>query len=317
MRKKKKVVCLGGGIGTVNLIRGLRDHVDDITVVVSMADEGGSSGRLRRLYKVFPPGDLVSCMASLHRDSSVTKLLTYRFPGDRYGKDTELAGHKLGNLIMVALFNQTHNFTKSVEKFQRLFHIKGKFLSATEGMVSISARTAEGRQILGEENIDLGRYGGKRVLDQVFLHPKNARASSEVVSELLAADAIIAGPGDLYTTLLPVLIVPNIKSTIKKSKAAKVFVVNIANKPFETKGYSLANYVRAVKKHLGFFPFDTIIMNKSFETPIPKKLSYQYVPYKKESELFEVFVVAADLVDVSFPIYHSPQKLAKVLLKYL
>lgn len=315
MKKNTSIVCLGGGIGTVNLIRGLKHFTDAITVVVSMADEGGSSGRLRRLYNVFPPGDLVSCMASVCSNPDTAKLLTYRFPGDRYGKDAELAGHKLGNLIMVALYEQTGDFTESVEKFQKLFQIKGKFLCATSQMVTISAQTIEGKVVVGEEKIDLGKYNGERILERVYLHPKSVRASSELIDALLRANVIIAGPGDLYTTVLPVLIVPNLATAIKKSKAKKVFVVNIANKPFETKGYAVSDYVQAVKKHLGTFPFQQVLINTNTRVAIPKKYRYTYVPHNPHAEDATITIIGRDLVDESFPLYHSSGKLAKAILE--
>src|SRR5258708_30196167 len=235
--KRKKIVCLGGGIGTVNLIKGLKQYKDlDIAVVVSMADEGGSSGRLRRLYNILPPGDLVSCMAALcdSNNKNVSQLLTYRLPGNRYAKDTELAGHKIGNLIFVALRDLTGNFEKAIDQFQSIFAIPGVFLPATEENVSISAKTVEGKIVHGEETIDRGKYSGKRVLEEVYLHPVNARATKKVLTWLKEADVIIAGPGDLYTTILPVLIIPDIAEQLKKSTAKKIFIINVANKPFET-----------------------------------------------------------------------------------
>lgn len=311
---KQSIVCLGGGIGTVNLIKGIIEYTNNVTVVVSMADEGGSSGRLRKLYHILPPGDLVSCMSALlsKKNPTVSTLLTFRFPGDRYGKDELLAGHKLGNLIAVALNDSTADFNELVAKFQKIFDIPGKLLPVTTDRISISAKTVEGKIIHGEEKIDLGKYNGKRVLEKVYLRPKNVKVNNKVIESIKSADLIIAGPGDLYTTILPVLIVPGVSEAINKSNAAKIFVVNVANKPFETKNYKVKNYIQAVKKHIGNFPFNKIIVNTNFSIKIPGKYHYKYV----ELENFyddKIKLIKGDLVDDGFPLYHSSQKLAKVV----
>jgi len=311
----KKIVCLGGGIGTVNLIRGLKNYFNKITVVVSMADDGGSSGRLRRLYNIAPPGDLVSCMAALAKtnDTYLAKLLTFRFAGERYGKDEEIGGQKLGNLIMVAMRDITGSFDKAITLFQKTFNVKGDFFPATIENVTISAKTIEGKRIFGEEKIDLGKYSGKRILEKVFLEPRDAKTSSKVLESIMDADIIIAGPGDLYTTILPVLIVKEINEELKKSKALKIFVVNVANKPFETRGYNINDYINAVKRHLGSFPFDKTIANSNFSVEIPKKYKYQYVGLTASSGNGKI--VTNNILDEKFPLYHNSTKLAKTIME--
>lgn len=312
----RKIVCLGGGIGTVNLIRGLKRYTDLLTIVVSMADEGGSSGRLRRLYNISPPGDIVSCMAAMLNKTNLNlpRLLTYRFPGDRYGQDDSLGGHKLGNLMMVALRDLTGSFDEAILLFKQIFNIPGEFLPATTTNVSISAKTIEGKKIFGEEKIDLGKYNGKRVLERIFLHPKNAPSPSKVGQSLENADCIIAGPGDLYTTILPVFIVPKVSEMLKKAKTTKIFIVNIANKPFETKDYTVLDYIKAIKKHLGSFPFNKVIVNSNTSVRIPKKYHYDYVRLDRIKEkLLGIEVIEKDLVDEHFPLYHNSSKLAEAV----
>lgn len=313
----KKIVCLGGGIGTVNLIKGLSDYTNNISVITSTADSGGSSGRLRRLYKILPMGDLISCMSTLcsKKNSLIAKLLTYRFPGDRYGRDDSLGGQKLGNLIMVALRDLTGSFENGLKEFQKVYSIEGTFLPATSEEVNISAVTHEGKEIFGEENIDLGKYNGQRVLKKVILHPKNPSVSQAVIKTISSANVIIAGPGDLYTTVLPVMIIPKIKDLLIKSSALKIFVVNVANKPFETKGYKIKDYIVAIKKHLGCFPFDKIFINNNFSVKIPKKYKYSYVEINKTPSFKSAKLVKGDFVDEDFPLYHCPAKLAKAILE--
>jgi len=312
---QKKIVCLGGGIGTVNLITGLNNYFDNITVVISMADDGGSSGRLRRLYNVPPPGDLVSCMAALARKANpvISKILTYRFKGDRYGKDADLSGQKLGNLIMIALRDITGNFDKAIELFQKTFDVKGVFLPATSQNVNISAKTIEGKKIYGETKIDLGKYKGKRVLERVYLEPRDAIPNPKAMESIMAADVIIAGPGDLYTTILPVLIINKLKDSLIKSKALKIFIVNVANKPFETKGYNVLDYINAINKHLGYFPFNKVIVNNNFTPKIPKKYKYQYVGINNTKIDKKIKIIKRDIINEGFPLYHNPSKLAKII----
>lgn len=315
MNKNTKVVCLGGGVGTVNLIRGLKKYTTDITVVASIADEGGSSGRLRRLYKIFPAGDMISCMAALCDNPLLSKLLVYRFPGDRYGKDADLPGHKLGNLIVAALEQIEGDFQKAINDLQELFKIQGKFFPATSELVTISAKTIEGKIVEGEETIDLGKYDGERVLEEVFLHPKDAKAPKGALLAIKNAQVIIAGPGDLYTTTLPALIVKEIQKEVIKSKAKKLFVVNVANKPFETKDYEISDYIKAIEKHLGTFPFDTIIANNNFSVNIPGKYQYSFVNTQKNGKNGSIKVEYSDLVEGKFPLYHSSEKLAKAIAR--
>lgn len=313
MAKKLKIVCLGGGIGTSNLIRGLKKYFSDITVVVSMADSGGSAGRLRRLYKVHPVGDLVSCMASLSDNDTLSKLLTFRFPGKRYSQDRILDGHKLGNLMVVGAIQETGSLNKAIKSLQELFRIKGKFLPATEKKVSIFAKTIEGKRIYGEDTIDQGKYKGKKFLERIYLSPKGARASKEVIKSIKSADVVIAGPGDLYTNLLPVLIVPGIQAALKRSKAKRIFIVNVANKPFETKNYGIIDYIKSVEKHTGHFSFQTVVVNSNINLSIPRKYNYKFVEPNSTRSLKYPKFVYKDLIDKRFPLYHDSSKLAKLV----
>lgn len=314
----KKVVCLGGGIGTVNLIKGLKDYTDDITAIVSMADDGGSGGRLRRLYNILPPGDVASCMAALmdNNNETLSKLLTYRFPGDRYGKDEELSGHKLGNLMLAAATDITGSFTGAISLLKKLFKIKEQIVPATSEPVAIYARTVEGQEIHGEENIDLGKFHGDSRLDSVYLDPADAPASPEAIMAIKKADFIIVGPGDLYTTVLPSVIIPGIKQALLESTSPKLFIVNVANKPFETKGYSVTDFVEAIRKHLGSFPITKVLANNNFSLPLPEGLEfdYSYVRISDENPT-DYSLVSADLINEAFPLYHDHNKLAELVSK--
>lgn len=318
--KKVDIVCLGGGIGTMNLVKGLKEKGYNLTVVASMADDGGSSGRLRRLFNIQPPGDLVSCMAALseYSDKPEGQLLTYRFAGDRYGRDDVIGGQKLGNLMMVAAQDLTGSYNGAVALLKHLFKVRASIYPATLEPVSISATTIDGILVEGEENIDLGKYEGQRVLEKITLQPERPKVAKEVIKAMAKAAVIVAGPGDLYTTILPALIIPDILNALKASKAKKIFVINVANKPFETRGYAVVDFINAITKHLSGFPFDTVIVNNKVANEIPGNLNYTYVENATEdSTQNEYVIVEDDLVDDAYPIYHDHQKLADAIEKQI
>lgn len=311
----KKIVCLGGGIGTVNLIKGLIQYTDDVTVIASMADDGGSGGRLRRLYSMPPPGDLVSFIAAMSTESeTMKKLLTFRFAGDRYGQDDSLGGHKLGNLMMVGLTSITGDFSKALLQMQKIFKTRGKILPATTDIVSIWAETSVGERVDREENIDLGRFTG--TIEKLHLKPTNPKTSKEVVDAIMTADLIIAGPGDLYSTILPVLLIPEILEAVKKSKAEKLYVINVANKLFETPNYKVNDYMKAIENHCGVNIFKHVLMNNNITPSIPDKYKrqYEFVPldYKKDKDYL---VIAKDIISTKFPLYNDSNKLAKAVME--
>lgn len=315
MKKDLKIVCLGGGVGTVNLLLGLKVYCKNITVIVSMADDGGSAGRLRRLYSIPPPGDLINCIAAMsNADSLMRELLTYRFAGNRYGSDSSLPGQKLGNLMLVALSGITGSFDKALLSMQKIFKTSGKILPSTIENITIWAKTTTGEKVLGEKNIDLGKFHGK--IEKLYLAPSRPTVSREVKESIKEADVIIAGPGDLYTTILPVLLVPDILRELKKSKAKKIYVVNVANKPFETPDYKIADYINAIIRHCTTSIFDSFIVNSNFKTKIPKKLEYEYVELNGAKSI-KFKITKADIVNEKFPIYHDPGKLAKLVFKIL
>lgn len=318
--QKTKIICLGGGIGTSNLLRGLKVYNPQLTVVTSMADDGGSSGRIRKAYHMMPPGDIISCIAALipEDQKELAALLTYRFPGN--GKENQsIGGHKLGNLIMLAEYLRTNDFYKGLEKTKKMFGITADLFPATEIRTHLAAITKDGRRVHAEETLDLALYSEPHGLKKIYITPKNPPVNEKMIKNILTADVIISGPGDLYTNQLPVLVIPQIKEAILKSKAKKIFILNVANKPFETKGFTLQNFIDAITEHLGIFPFDTIIANTNHSFKIPKKYRYKYIAIDKklkiDKQLFTL--LEDDLVNEEFPIYHNSQKLAAIIMKHL
>ena len=318
--KNPKIVCLGGGIGTINILKGIKKYSQDISVVCSMADDGGSGGRLRRLFSVPPPGDLVNCLAALSgAPENLKSLLDFRFKGNRYGRDDSIEGQKLGNLILVALTSIHGNFNKALKEAEKLFSCHGKIIPATKENVSIWAKTIDGKKVFREETIDLGKYDGStKGLAEVHLQPESATIPLEAKKAIEEADLIIAGPGDLYTTILPVLLVSGVRKAIKKSKAKKIFIVNVANKPFETPNYCVADYLKAVKTHCDEILFEYLLINKNYSPKMPKKLNYQYVVFdKKRLKKLNLQVKTGDFVDQSFPLYHDSGKISQAIMNIL
>lgn len=311
--KFKNAVCLGGGVGTSQVLKGLRHYPYNLSAIVSMADDGGSAGRLRRAFQILPPGDLVNCLAALSdEESTLRQLFIYRFAGKRYGPDTDLGGQKLGNLIFVALTDIYNGDTnKALVEFSKVVSSRGQVLPATLGDVNIWAKTASGKKVYGEENIDLGKYKDGQTLKEVFLDPVNVRAYKPAVEAIGAADLVIVGPGDLFSTVLPVLIVGQIKKLLKNTAATKILIVNIANKPFETAGFGAGDYLKTITRHLGADVFDKIIINTNQRAKIPIGLKYKYV----NDDLADNRAVRGDFIKYDFPIYHDSAKIAQAISK--
>ena len=311
----KKIVCLGGGIGTSNLLRGLKKYQLDLSVVTSMVDDGGSSGRLRRSYGIMPPGDIVSCIAALAPDEQkeLAELLIYRLPGvEKNG--TGIGGHKLGNLIMLAEIFRTGDFYQAIEAVKKMCHVTANFFPATDERTHLHAITEDGRRIHRETTLDLALYSEPYGLKNIYITPKKPKVNPKLIDAIMKADVLISGPGDLYTNQLPVLVIPEIKEAILAAKAKKIFILNTTNKPFETKEFTLQHFVQAIIDHLGVFPFDTIIANNNQSLPIPDEYDYHYVAIGDFSQ--KTFtLIAEDLVSKDFPIYHDPDRLASVVMK--
>lgn len=312
----KNVACLGGGVGTAQILKGLRTLPVNLTAIVSMADDGGSAGRVRRAFSIPPPGDIVNCLAAISAEESILKdLFLYRFAGKRYDKDTEIGGQKLGNLIFVALTDIYKGDTnKAFVEFSKIISSKGKVLPATIEDVNIWAKTVDGVKVTGEQNIDLGKYNGSKKLDEVHLEPENAKAYPLSIKEVKEADIIIVGPGDLFSTVLPVLIVKQIKQVLLKSKAHKIFIVNTTNKPFETIGFKASDYIFTLKKHLGKNIFDTILINTNHKPKIPPNINYQYVICDQQNlKSQKSEIVTGNFISTEYPLYHDSQKVARYI----
>lgn len=261
---KPKVVVMGGGTGLSVILRGLKYFPVDITAIVTVADDGGSSGKLRDELDIPAPGDLRNVMVALSQiEPLVEDLLQYRFKGD-----TSLAGHPLGNLLLAAMVGVTGDLTSAMKGLTNVFNIKGKILPSTCDRVTLVADMVDGTVVVGESNIPKVRKSIERI--HFVEEPEPVEETITAVEE---ADMIVLGIGSLYTSIIPNLLPGKMKDAILRSKAKKVYVCNAMEQPGETKGYSLTDHVEALHRHVGERFIDVVIADVSY---IPEKILELY-----------------------------------------
>lgn len=305
-----RIVAMGGGTGLSTLLRGLKEHTDFLTAIVTVADDGGSSGRLRRELGVLPPGDFRQCIAALaDSEPLVTQLFQYRF-GD--GNGAGLDGHSFGNLFISAMAGVTGNFERALLESSRVLAVRGKILPATLANVTLCADTREPvlTRVTGESEI--GHHG--KPIERVYLEPEHVPAYPGVVRAILEADLVIAGPGSLYTSVMPNLLVEEIKQALAASHARKVYVCNVATQPGETDNFTVQDHFDALEQHVGRGVFTYVIANNNWSVNFPPHSESKMVELGNgETNRYEL--IAADLVDETMPWRHDPTKLAQVILK--
>lgn len=309
-----RIVTIGGGTGMSLLLRGMKEYSNSITAIVTVADSGGSSGRLRKNLGVLPPGDIRQNIIALSdTESLMAKLFNYRFEGDRYGKGLSLEGQNFGNLFLVAMNNITGDFVRAVTESSQILAIRGRVLPSTTTPITLCARLKNGEIVREEENIDLGYYKASPIVE-VFLEPAKPKALPETLEALAKAEIIILGPGDLYTSILPNLLVPEITKAVKKSNAIKFFVCNVANKPTETKGYTVTSYIQTIINHIHHPMVSYVLVNDNFKYP-PRKAETPLVPIDENNfKTFPVHFIKGDFIDPNFTVRHDPKKVADKIM---
>jgi uncharacterized cofD-like protein len=312
-RRGPKIVALGGGTGLSTLLRGLKEHTEHLTAVVTVADDGGSSGKLRRSLGVLPPGDFRQCIAALaDSEPLVTQLFQYRF-----GEDSGLDGHSFGNLFIAAMASVTGSFERGILESSRVLAVRGQILPSTLQAVTLCADTREPEpdgngwaRVAGESEIT---HRG-RPIERVFLEPEHAPAYPGVVRAILDADLIVAGPGSLYTSVLPNLLVEDVQRALQASSARKVYVCNVATQPGETDDFTVEDHFAALAQHVGEGIFTHVIANNNWRVNFPENAKSKMVkPRDSGAPQFEL--ILADLVDESKPWRHDPAKLAAEILR--
>ena len=319
-----RVVALGGGTGLSTILRGLKEYVaarkrrgpgrpiGDLAAVVTVTDDGGSSGRLRREYQILPPGDIRNCMVALSQDELLlSKLFQYRFPAGR-----GLAGHSFGNLFLTALTNSTGgDFAKAVQTSAQVLAIRGRIFPSTAQNVTLAAELEDGRQVRGETNISRSR---KRIA-RVRLVPRRVHPIPEVLQALREADLILVGPGSLYTSILPNLLVEQVAEVIANSDATRVYIANLMTQPGETQHYSVADHIQAIYEHTRRRLFDFAVINRKAISPrLLRRYKAQGAepvdPSLDELEKLGVRYVTGNFLHESNVVRHDEMRLARLLL---
>ncbi|SRR6266545_826391 len=316
-----RIVAIGGGTGLPVLLRGLRSALfpasalprwgrDLLTALVTVADDGGSSGRLRRAYGVLAPGDIRNCLVALAADAQRAAMFEFRFDGS-----DDLAGHSLGNLILTALSRLEDRFPSAVERAGEILGIRGRVLPATGANVCLLAELADGSHVEGESRIAAARGRVWRVR----LVPDEARALPEAERAIAGAELVVIGPGSLYTSLIPVLLVRGIAEAIARSGARVVLVMNLMTEPGETDGMTAADQVRALRRHAPGMPIHDVILAA---TPISSRLLGAYAASGARSVLADLAALPAlgcrpvrrQILAAGDRIRHDPCRLAAAVL---
>lgn len=321
-----RIVALGGGTGLSTLLRGLKEHVvrgadrtaspecpiRDLAAIVTVTDDGGSSGRLRRENRILPPGDIRNCMVALSKDEALLgRLFQYRFHAGR-----GLVGHNFGNLFLAALTHVTGDFTDAIRVTSRVLAIRGRIFPSTLSNVHLVGRLENGRVVHGETSITASRSPIKKIT----LSPRRVRPLPKAVEAIRKADLILLGPGSLYTSILPNLLIPEIAKAIARSTAPRVYIANLMTQPGETAGYGLADHLRAIQKHVPRRVIDCVVANRQAVSPeVARRYRAQGAePVAVDLAALEKLgyrVVLDNLLEEHGVIRHNTRRLSRLLLE--
>jgi len=311
MQQGYKIVAIGGGTGLSTLLRGLKRRTSNLTAVVTVSDDGGSSGRLQKELGVLPPGDIRNCLVALaDNEALVTDLFRYRFT-----EGEGLSGHSFGNLFLAAMTGITGNFDTAIKESSRVLNIVGRVLPATLGVVRLCAELDDGTIVEGESNISLAR----RPISRVFFDPSRAEPLEEVIAAIRGADAIVLGPGSLYTSILPNFLVERIAAEVANAPGVKMYVCNVMTQPGETNDMTAGDHVAALFLNAGARVCDYVIVN---DQPPSQTLASAYaeegqVPVRPDVERIAnigVEAVRARVISETNTVRHDPERLADVVI---
>ena len=319
LNKGPKTVVVGGGTGLSVLLRGVKCYTSNITAIVTVADDGGSSGILREDLGMLPPGDIRNCILALaDTEPIMEQLLQYRF------EEGSLKGQNFGNLLIAAMNGISGNFEEAIRKINNVLAVTGKVLPVTLEDIILYAKLKDGTVIKGESRIPLMAKELGSEIDRIYIEPQDAKPLSEAVAEILQADVVILGPGSLYTSVLPNLLVKGITEAISKTTAIKVYVANVMTQPGETDGYGVWRHIEAIYGHVGCPIMDYVLVNNE---EIPPDVLEKYVwdgarpvtlseEDKKILKGYDIKVLEAPLVDVKkHYIRHDANKLCQIITR--
>jgi len=305
-----RVVAMGGGTGLSALLRGIKKYTGNIVAIVTVADDGGSSGRLRDEFRVLPPGDFRQCLTALaETEPLMTDLFQHRFSGDG-----ELGGHSFGNLFIMAMAEITGDFEHAIRESGRVLAVRGAIVPSTLTDVVLCANVGEELRV-GESKVPVGDGH----IDRVFLEPAAPPINPEAENAVLNAEMVIIGPGSLYTSILPNLLVDGMIEALRASPAVKVYVCNVAGQPGETVGYTVSEHLDAIQAHVGGNLFDYVVVNSNLTPPLPasaRRAGVNRVTFDRQrAQQHPVRYILADVVSTAVSSHHDPEKLARVVMK--
>lgn len=314
LRKGPRIVVVGGGTGLSTLLRGLKHYTSNITAIVTVADDGGSSGRLRREMGGIPPGDIRNCLTALaDEEKLLTELFQYRFESG-----SGLSGHSFGNLFLSAMNEITGDWEQAIAASSQVLAIRGHVLPSTLSDVSLWANLSDGRHIEGESNITKARGN----IDEIGCTPARPPALPQAVEAINGADYIIIGPGSLYTSIIPNLLVPEIVDAIARRRVPRIYICNIMTEPGETQGYTASKHIEAIDRACGKYLFDAVLVQKRMpsQVAIDRYLKEGSTPVILDREAVidsqRRIVIANVMNEVDGTVRHAPERLARVLVKW-
>lgn len=309
-----KIVTVGGGTGLSVLLLGLKEHTSNITAVVTVADDGGSSGRIRQQFDILPPGDIRNCLVALADASTLMRDL-FQF---RFDKGSELAGHNFGNLFITVMTRLTGDFEKAIKETSKVLALRGQVIPSTLNNVKLVAKHKDGTITEGEEKIPKAH----KPIEKVYLDPGNSEATPEALKAIKEADIIVLGPGSLYTSIVPNLLIKQITDVLASSKAIKVYVCNVMTQPGETDGYSACDHIKALIQHSHPRIFDYCVVNVgkiavSLLKRYEQDNAFPVINDRRNIENMGYRVIEEDTVATHDVIRHDPYKLAKIIFNLL
>ncbi len=306
-----RVVVIGGGTGLSVLLSGLKEYTSNITAIVTVADDGGSSGRLRQQFDMLPPGDIRNCLVALADTSGLMREL-FQF---RFESGSELAGHNFGNLFITAMTRLTGDFEKAIKETSKVLALRGEVIPSTLGKVALVAKHKDGSSTIGENKIPKAH----KPIESVHLEPADSQATPEAIRAIEQAQLIVLGPGSLYTSVIPNLLIEEISDALAKSSAAKVYVCNAMSQPGETDNFSASDHIKALVSHANARVLDRCIINTGeISSEVLKRYakqnSYPVTGDIKNIEKMGYQVIGSDIIITDGVIRHDPKKLAKIIL---
>jgi uncharacterized cofD-like protein len=303
-----RIVALGGGTGLSTLLRGLKGYSANITAVVAVADDGGSSGQLRQQLGIVPPGDIRNCIAALaDAEPLMTQLMQYRFP-----PGSGLDNHAFGNLFIAAMTAVTGDFEEAVRESNRVLAVRGQVLPATSVPLNLSARLRSGRLMYGQSGI----ASADEPIDRVFIEPSDVRANGEALERILEAELIVIGPGSLFSSILPNLLIPDVRDALAAAPGLKAYVCNVATQPGETPDMTASEHLKVLFEHVGEDLIDVVIVNRSRDARRPEGWRAHPVEVDvRQLEELPVVIVEEDVIDPANAHRHDSAKLAAALIR--